>query len=223
MSIKADLLKELDGLVEKGNQLQESYKLDVESYTSETPEADFRAFFTGGLAALSRIARQQSEYYKQVPQLNAYDLLHFPLSRPRHIPALIGSLTALRQAVDGGLLESLESKLRANVHDDFLKQGETLLKAGYHVAAMVLIGGVLEDHLQKLCTIRNQPWSGKGSLSAYNDVLHGPVYEKPVWRRIQAIGDVRNDAAHGDGAKVKRDDVDDALSYVHKMLADYTS
>ena len=125
--------------------------------------------------------------------------------------------------MEHGLLESLEDKLRANVHDDFLEQAESLLSAGHHVPAIVLISGVLEDHLRKLCTNRTLSWKGKGSLAAYNNLLHGDAYEKPVWRRIQGIGDVRNDAAHGEGDKVKREDVDDALAYARRMLADYPS
>lgn len=66
---------------------------------------------------------------------------------------------------------------------------------------MVLVGGVLEDHLQKLCVKNGLTWKGKGSISTYNDLLHGSEYDKPIWRRIQSIGDIRNDAAHGQGAK----------------------
>ena len=86
---------------------------------------------------------------------------------------------------------------------------------------MVLIGGVLEDHLCKLCTNRRLTWSGSGSLAKYNDLLRDKAYAQPVWRRIQAISDVRNEAAHGNGTAVKRSDVEDALTYVGRLLTDY--
>jgi hypothetical protein len=138
------------------------------------------------------------------------------------IPAMIGCLVALRDAVDKGLLVSLEARLRANIHDDFLQQAKSLLDQGYHVAAMVLIGGVLEDHLEKLCTKHGKTVTGNGNLAKYNDALHGAtIYDKPAWRRIQSIGDVRNDAAHGNFAKVNVVDVQDAHKYVGRFLADY--
>ena len=88
---------------------------------------------------------------------------------------------------------------------------------------MVLVGGVLESHLRKLCDNRSLTWKGDGSISKYNDLSHGPVYDKPTWRRIQSIGDVRNDAAHGNVAAVKVEDATDAHKYVSRFLADYAS
>jgi hypothetical protein len=70
-----------------------------------------------------------------------------------------------------------------------LVQAKELLTANYHVPAMVLIGGVLEEHLSKLCVARNLTWSGSGSLAKYNDILRDKLYDKVVWRRIQAIVD----------------------------------
>jgi hypothetical protein len=125
--------------------------------------------------------------------------------------------------VDAGLLVSLADRMRANIHDDFLEQAKTLLGAGYHVAAIVLTGGVLENHLRKLCDNRSLKWTGDGSISKYNDLLHGALYDKPTWRRIQSIGDVRNDAAHGNGAEVKVDDAKDAHKYVGRFLDDYSA
>ena len=53
------------------------------------------------------------------------------------------------------------------------------------------------------------------------DLLRDVVYPQPTWRRIQSIGDVRNDAAHGNGTAVKTEDVADALKYAQRFLADY--
>jgi hypothetical protein len=122
--------------------------------------------------------------------------------------------------VHKGYLVSLESRLRSNIHDDFLRQAKTLFDEHYHVAAMVLVGGVMEDHLEKLCTKHGKTWTGHGSISKYNDALHGTAYDKATWRRIQGIGDLRNEAAHGNGAKVRPEDVEDALKFVGRFIAD---
>lgn len=85
---------------------------------------------------------------------------------------------------------------------------------------MVLIGGVLEDHLRKLCEARGLPWQGNGTIGKYNDLLRDRLYPQPVWRRIQAIADLRNSAAHGRGSAVKHEDVEDAQRYVQRFLAE---
>jgi len=42
-----------------------------------------------------------------------------------------------------------------------------------------------------------------------------------VWRRIQSIGDLRNDAAHGNGSKIKPDDVKEAHGFTQTFIADH--
>lgn len=222
MPLKEDVLKQLDQLITEGHRLESSMTMgDIGQYESSLSEAEFRAFATAGLAAIRRVAGEKTDYYRSVPNVDTTNRLTVPGYSPIFVPALLGSLTALRSAVDGGLLVSLEDRLRANVHDDFLQQSKVLLSAGYHVAAMVLIGGVLEDHLRKLCANRTLTCTGSGNLAKYNDLLKDTVYPQTVWRRIQAIGDVRNEAAHGNGTKVTVSDVEDAHGYVSRCLADY--
>ena len=225
MSIKAELLSELDQLIKDGKKYDASYDLKrnmVITSDSDTQEHLLRAFVVKSYSAIERIAGQGSQYFRMLPEVKSKESLRHVKGRSTVIPTTLGILIALRDAVDQGLLVSLESRLRANIHDDFLQQAKALLDQSYHVAAMVLVGGVLEDHLEKLCTKHGKTVSGKGSLSLYNDALHSAsAYDKPVWRRIQQIGDVRNHAAHGDFAKVNPSDVDDSWRYVGRIIADY--
>jgi hypothetical protein len=195
---------------------------DMGATDSKLPESDFRAFATGALACISRIVGESSEYYKTIPQ-DLTNHLHSPGYAVPITKPLIGSLKALRNAVDANLLVSLEDRLRANIHDDFLQQAKSLLDDGYHVAAIVLTGGVLEDHLRKLCEARGLQWTGDGTIAKYNDLLHGKLYEKPTWRRIQTVGDNRNNAAHGKGSTLKPEDVADDHKYVTRFLTDHPS
>jgi hypothetical protein len=220
MDLRDELLAQLDALLAEGQRVVTSYRLDEWSYaSSRMSEADIQAFVTSGLAALERIAGKDSEFYRNLPPkprcLQALE------PNDGYPSALLGALTALRRAVADGLLVRLERRVRANVYDDFLVQARELLDAGYHVPAMVLVGGVLEDHLRKLCTARGLTWNGSGSLSKYNDALREKVYDQPAWRRIQALADLRNKAAHGQGAEVRQDDMEDAHRYVGRFLADY--
>src|SRR5690606_32978125 len=109
------------------------------------------------------------------------------------------------------------------IHDDLLAQADDLNKAGYHAAAVVLAGGVLENHLRSLCESRNLQWKGTGSISKYNDQLRDEVYPQSTWRRIQSIADLRNDAAHGNGAAIRANDVAEAIPFILRVVDDYSS
>ena len=221
MSIKTEVLTQLDTLIETGQRLINSFQHEYPTYQSNVSEAELRAFVASALAAIERIAGEDSQYYKNIPQERVLLPLAFENYNLSFIPTVAGVLVALRGAVEQGLLQSLESRLRANIHDDFLEQASELLDAGYHVAAMVLLGGVIEDHLQKLVQIQGLTLSKQGSISKYNDLLRDNAYDQPKWRHIQSIGDLRNKAAHGQGSTIKADDVKAAHTFVQKFIADY--
>jgi hypothetical protein len=222
-SISEQVVRELDALIERGRKLDASFRSDGGGgILSPVPETEHRAFVTASLAAISRVAGRASEYYEAAPKPDLKtNISGAAWVKSPVIPATVGALVALRDAVAAGLLQSLESRLRASIHDDLLEQARDLNSAGYHVAAMVLVGGVLEDHLRKLCNKSELRWTGSGSLSKYNDLLREQVYPQTAWRRIQAIGDVRNHAAHGEGELVQPTDVADALSFTSRLLTDY--
>ena len=223
MTIKSDVLKQLDGLIDEGKRLDDSYTMtDMASYESSVPERDLRAYATKAFAAIARIAGKESEFYGMLPEVDYVNGIAVAGYSNTFVPSVLGSLTGLRDAVDNNYLEQLETRVRANIHDDFLQQAKELLDQNYHVAAMVLIGGVLEDHLNKLCVKNGLTWNGNGSISKYNDACRqGNIYNQPIWRRIQSIGDSRNDAAHGQGANVNAPDVQDAFQFTERFIADY--
>ena len=229
--MKTEILTQLDTLIETGQRLTASfqrcdhddyddYDYGTPLYKSSTSEAELRAFVISSRATIEQIADENSLYYENTPQ----DVpTRLAIGDERLLFSTItGVLIALRDAVDQGLLTSLESKLRANIHEDFLAQSLDLLNADYHVAAMVLIGGVIEDHLQKLVQIQKLTLPKKGSISKYNDLLrNNNVYNQSMWRRVQSIGDLRNDAAHGKSSTIKFEDAQDAHTFVKRFITDY--
>ena len=232
--MKTEVLSQLDGLIKTGQRLTESFQrcdndddydyIDEAAYAtlykSSASEAELRAFVISARATIEQITDENSLYYENTPH-NVPSRLAIGDERLL-FSTITGVLIALRDAVDHGLLTSFESRLRANIHEDFLAQSLDLLNAGYHVAAMVLIGGVIEDHLQKLVQIQGLTLPKQGSISKYNDLLrNNNVYNQSMWRRIQSIGDLRNDAAHGKGSTIKFEDVQDAHTFVKRFITDY--
>ncbi len=224
LNLKDDVLAQLDGLIEAGKQLSATFRLtEFGGYQSTAAEEDLRAFVTSALAAVERIAGNDSQYFKNIPTASVGQQIAVAGYDKSFIPTVTGVLASLRSNVDHGFLTSLEAQLRANVHDDFMVQAHELLNANYHVAALVIAGGVLEDHLRIMTTNRGLTWTGNGSISKYNDVLRSNAYAQPIWRRIQSVGDHRNDAAHGNGAAVSANDADDAIKFIERFIADNPS
>ena len=226
--MKTEVLTQLDALIKTGQRLTESFELKEYEYESSVPEVELRAFVTSALAAIERIAGKDSQYYANIPQARVSSPLTVDglkaITRPTlsFIPTVTGVLIALRDTVDQGLLLSLESRLRANIPRRLSCTGTpALLDAGYHVAALVLTGGVLENHLQKMTQARRLKLPKKGSISKYNDLLRDNAYDQSKWRRIQSINDLRNNAAHGKGSTITPEDVKDAHVFVQRFIADY--
>ena len=224
MTLKENVIAQLDGLIDTGQQLSGTFRLtNFGGYESTADEKDLRAFVTSALAAVERIAGNESQYFKNIPAASVSEQIGVAGYNKSFIPTVTGVLTSLRSDVDQGYLTSLEAQLRANVHDDFMVQAQELLNAKYYVAALVIAGGVLEDHLRQMAMNRGLTWTGNGSISKYNDVLRNNAYAQPVWRRIQSVGDHRNDAAHGNGAAVSANDTDDAVKFIERFIADHAA
>jgi hypothetical protein len=208
-------------LVELGEIIAEGHHL-VFAYTplgqlgprlvpgSEQPPAwRVRAFLVRAAHAAETIGGgRESQFYRQLV------LRHEP--QPRDVDAALGAMVALRHAVAGDHLQSLRQFARAEVFVDFLSQARELVESGYHVAAAVIIGGVLEERLRDECRRRDRRPKGMPGIGAYIPALKD-VLSAPVQKRLQAIAATRNLAAHGEGAKVDPAEVEEALPYVERL------
>lgn len=185
---------------------------------SARPEWEIRAFVTAATALIVRVSGAASPYYRQT--------IVSPDRRlqldPNVAAAAQGALVALRPAVAADLLTSLENRIRVNVYNDLLTQAEDQIDANQTLAGMVLIGAALEQHLRNLCEARRLQWTGRGSLSAYNDVLaRAPLYDQAAWRRLQVTADLRNMAAHGNTTTLDAKRLKDELDFVRTFLVNY--
>lgn len=217
-----EILGQLGALIEEGLYFSKSYhRLGPTSpYITEEPEERLRAFVTLAIVVIDRIAGVGSQFHQNIP------LSHGPSplmdSNGRWIISTTsGVLIALHTAVNQGLLVSLESTLRASIHDDFLVQASELLDSQYYVPALMLTSAVLENHLNRMTQARGLSVSGKGTLAKYNDLLRDNPYNQSVWRRIQSIGDLRNEADHGDFSTVNSHNAQDTHAFVQRFIADH--
>ncbi|PTW47639.1 uncharacterized protein DUF4145 [Sphingomonas faeni] len=126
---------------------------------------------------------------------------------------------AAKEDFDGGYLNSVRSMVQAEVFSTELDQANELMKGGYIVAAAVIAGVVLETTMRRLC---EDAGIEPGSLNKMNaDLTKAGIYNLLVNKRITALADIRNNAAHGHPNKFTKDDVVDMIAKVEAFVADH--
>lgn len=128
---------------------------------------------------------------------------------------------AAKEDFAGGYCSSIKNLVQAEVFDSELEQARALFEAGYHSAAAVIAGVVLETSLRQLCDNHNLP---HGKLNKMNsDLAKVGQYNKLRQKQITALADIRNSAAHGDIGSYTEADVDDMIAKIEAFVADALS
>ncbi len=192
-------------LLEQLDELLEEYKALLQSLRSRSASSErLMRFRTAAASAISRIAGPNSDY-----DIQAKDVMkQYP---PSHIGSdtelLGGILKALRHDIAAGYLDTLKELIHAGVFADFLEMAKYLLDQGYKDASAVLIGGVLEEHLRKLCEkndIEIDFMNSQGKLrpkkvEAMNaDLAREKIYSKTEQKSVMFWYALRTHAAHAE-------------------------
>jgi hypothetical protein len=168
---------------------------------------------TSSLNLLSRVFGTNSVHYTnfqaKLPKFHNYS----------PVVEALGILRAAKEDYEQDLLFDTRTLIEAEVFDDFLEQAEHLLGSGYYQPAAVVIGSVLEDGLRKLCAKHEIPLAAKPKLDAMNaDLAKRGVYNKLTQKRVTALADVRNKAAHGEWDQFTGEDVENLLRDVRQFM-----
>lgn len=125
---------------------------------------------------------------------------------------------AAKEDYEGGYMKGVRVLVQAEIFESELEQSKELLFSGYHGAAAVIAGVVLETTLRQMCVDRKIQI---GKLDRMNSELaKAGVYNLLVQKRLTALADIRNNAAHGNYNQFKSDDVEDMILYIEKFTAD---
>ncbi len=154
-----------------------------------------------------------SEHYKNFSSQSHNKLTYSPVYRAQ------GVLKAAHEDLERGYLFDLRRLIEAEVFDDLLEQADALLTAGYYHPAAVVSGCVLEDGLRKLCIANGVPLPDRPKLDSMNaELAKAGLYTKLTQKRITAIADIRNSAAHGKSDQFSRQDVDEAVTWIRNFM-----
>jgi len=117
-------------------------------------------------------------------------------------------------------LFDIQQMARADLFDSEMDKANELLKNGFLRAAGVVAGVVLEKHLSQVCLNHNIKIKKKNPhISDLNDELKRKnVVDVPNWRFIQRLGDLRNLCMHNKEREPTRDEVEELLKGVEKVI-----
>ena len=128
---------------------------------------------------------------------------------------------AAKEDFEGGYLNNVKNLIQAEVFDNELEQAVELLAAGYASAAAVIAGVVLETALRNLCVEQ------KISISKLNkmneELAKAGTYNALTQKRITALADIRNNAAHGNLDKFTKNDVETMIEEIQRFISEKLS
>lgn len=220
-SLATVVLPQLDELIAKFEEIKKRKK---KWDWSDIEDDEVSEFIAATLAAIHRAAGANSQFAKQADEIIGQHSAHF---RSQAVPHVGGILRSLRHDVASGYLVSIQDLIHADMFSDFLEMAEHLLSEGYKDPSAVLIGGVLEEHLRKLCnksSISTDYKNSKGisrpkKAESMNTELAGQsVYLKLDQKNVTAWLDLRNKAAHGRYDEYTREQVELLLQNVRDFL-----
>jgi hypothetical protein len=166
---------------------------------------------------LSNLCGENSQYFKQFEEEENSGIVgttNFTIFK-----GLKAIFTAAKEDFEKGYLSSIKTLVQAEVFDSELEQADELFSSGYSTAAAVIAGVVLETALRELCD-RNGISHGK--LDKMNaDLVKAGVYNKLNQKRITALADIRNSAAHGKPDEFTNQNVSDMIREVSQFLSNH--
>ncbi len=135
---------------------------------------------------------------------------------------LLGQVAILKAAAETAtsVLRNVQTVLRAELFDDDLEAAGDLVKKGHLRSAGVISGVVLEGHLKSVAARRSMKFTKKNlTISDLNDGLrNGAVYDVPMWRFIQRLGDIRNFCGHSGERDPTKTEVEELVAGVDKVI-----
>jgi hypothetical protein len=130
-------------------------------------------------------------------------------------------LNACIENIDS-ILFDIENVLQYNMYKSELEAAADLLRTGFIRPAGTLAGVVLERYLKEACIKYEIKLSKKKpTMADYNDTLkdNGKI-DQATWRKIQFLGDIRNYCAHSKEREPRKDEVEDLISGVEKIIVE---
>lgn len=218
MSVDLKIMERLNDLIKLGQTVRSTRRSPSPGHmTSDFVDVQLaNQWLTSSLSLIQRVFGEPSIHYQSLHK-------HFK-EYPKwpDIDQAFGVLLSAKDDFEKDALFDVKKLIEADLFEEFLEQAEHLQEVGYYQASAIIAGSVLEDGLRKLCIQNNVALPDKPKLDWMNAQLAKEgVYNKLTQKKVTAIADLRNNAAHGKWNEFKSSDVDDMLRGVRDFMERY--
>lgn len=126
---------------------------------------------------------------------------------------------SLTDRMDSSLFE-IQQLVEADMFDSEIDAAETLAKRGFLRGAGAICGVVLEKHLKSVAKSHNLNFTKKAAtINDFNELLkNNNVIDVAQWRHLQFLGDIRNICDHDKSSSPTKNNLDDLISGVRKVI-----
>jgi hypothetical protein len=213
----ADFGRRFEELLKQAETIEASKRMESGEYTISGYRVDDKELLNWIVKVrhlISSVCGPESEHFKlfqEAGKATPYTTNHETFERLRAV------FLAAKEDYEGGYLHKIRDLIHAEVFDSELEQAEELLASGYHTAAAVIAGVVLETSLRELCEDKGLPIGKLDKMNA--DLAKATVYSKLTQKQITALADIRNNAAHGNIEEFEATDVMNMIRDVRNLLA----
>ena len=131
----------------------------------------------------------------------------------------IDILASAEERLDS-ILADIEGSLEAMLLDDELATAAELLRAKHIRSAGVVAGVALERHLKSVAEHHKVKLGRKKpQIGSLNDALkEARVFDNPLWREVQRLGDIRNLCAHDGEREPKPKEVRELIVSAERII-----
>lgn len=212
MNADEKILQRLQQLIDRGLEIKNTKKSPPSNFIGFDATVDSEAanqWHASAKSILGKAFGRNSEHYSLFEACFEKGVTYSPCVRG------IGILKAAQEDFEHGYIQDVKNLVAAEMFSDLLDQASELLDAGYIGPAAVVAGAVLEDNLRKLCVGQSIELPDKPKLDYMNSQLaKEKVYNRLTQKRLTAIADIRNSAAHGKWDDFTKKDVEDMISWI---------
>lgn len=221
MNIDAQIIDRFEKLIARGEDVLRTKKLSPDGLLAFDSAVDFQSGNQWLASAQSLLANglgRDAEHYLLFTSIFEKGVTFFRVQKG------LGVLAAAKEDYENGYLSEIRGLIAAEMLSDLLQQAGELLDAGYEGSGAVLAGAVLEDELRKLCKTRSITLPVKPKLEFMNAQLaKSGAYNKLTQKRLTAIADIRNSAAHGNWDEFTHADVSEMIKWITSFIERFSS
>ncbi len=227
--ITTEIIKQIDEILSEWEDFKKASR-GSDGYKKKTYESTSSYLFTTTCDAIFRFAPTESAYVsdtKTIIDLVKGDLQKNGCGRLSDFDHLIGILEAIKNAYIKGYFIHISELITAELFSDFIEMADYYLQAGHKDAAAVILGGVLEEHIRKLCKKNNIPITHKNAQNEIkptksdtlnSDLAKASVYSVGYQKQIIAWLDIRNNAAHGHYSTYSKDQIQNMIDGLRSFI-----